>query len=94
MSELQELKEINKQLITFATTIKRVEVVLIGDEFNPKGLIHAVEEMREEIKETKDYIIQQKTGWSLGKWIVGTSLGAFLLSQIGELQHVIRQIFK
>lgn len=94
MSELQELRDINQQLTTFDATIKRVEAVLIGDEFNPKGLIHTVEEMKVEIRETKEYIIQQKTGWSLGKWIVGTSLGAFLLSQIGELQHVIRQIFK
>lgn len=94
MSELQELKEINKQLTTFAATIKRVEVVLIGDEFNHNGVVPTQEEMKREIKEIKEYIIQQKTGWSLGKWIIGTSLGAFLLTQIGELQHVIRQIFK
>ena len=94
MSELQELQEINKQLTTFAATIKRVEVVLIGDEFNHNGVVPTQEAMKAEIKEIKEYIIQQKTGWNLGKWIVGSSLGAFLLSQIGELQHFIRQIFK
>lgn len=94
MSEIRQLREMHTELLNLSENMKKIQTLLIGDEFNPKGLIHTQEEMRGEIKEIKEFIIQQKTGLSLGKWILGTSLGAFLLSQFTELQHIIKSIFK
>lgn len=94
MGELTELREMHEQLVGFAQTIKRVEIVLIGDEFNKNGIVQVQEQMRQELKEIKEYQIQQKTGISLGKWVIGTSLGAFLLSQFGALQHYIKDFIK
>ena len=94
MSEIRQLREMNEELINLSEGMKKIQTVLIGDEFNPKGLIHTQEEMRGEIKEIKEFIVQQKTGLSLGKWIIGTSLGAFLLSQFGALQHYIKDLLK
>lgn len=94
MSQIEQLKDMNEQLTHCIGAIKRIEIVLIGDEFNKNGIVQVQEKMQIELKEIKQYQIQQKTGISLGKWILGTSIGAFLLSQLNGLQFFIKNTIK
>jgi hypothetical protein len=53
-----------------------------------------IKELNEKVTDLQKFQLQQKTGWSLGKWLIGTSLGAFLLSQLTNLQHYIKDLFR
>ncbi len=78
----------------------------IGTELNPEsGFFNEMRTFKKETKteinainekvtELQKYQLQQKTGISLGKWLIGTSLGAFLLSQFGWLQTHIKDLFR
>lgn len=92
MTEKEQLQFLNNQMTECIGAIKRIQVVLIGDEFNPNGIVQAQEIIKKDIESIKQYQLQQKTGISLGKWVLGTSLGAFILSQFSHLQQWIRQL--
>lgn len=52
------------------------------------------ETLEEQVADLKKFQTQQQTGWSLGKWLAGTSLGIYLLSQLEHLQHFLEKLFR
>lgn len=93
MNEKEQLTFLNTQMSHCIGAIKRIESVIHGDEFNPKGMVHIQEEMKQEIEEIKQYQQKQKGGLNFGKWIIGTGLGAFLLLQFEQIQNFVKHIF-
>lgn len=53
-----------------------------------------IEDLSKEVGEIKTYQQQQRGGISVGKWLLGTSIGAYLLLQFENIQQVIKNIFK
>lgn len=94
MTEKEQLESINKQMTSCIKSIDRIEVLLIGDNFNKEGLIHKVEKINAKVDDMQYYQLQQKGGISVGKWIAGTTIGAYLLSQIEPLKDFIKHLFK
>lgn len=94
MSEKDQLETINKQMTSCIKSIERIEILLIGDNFNKEGLIHKVEKINAKVDDMQYYQLQQKGGISVGKWLLGTTVGAYLLMQIEHFQNIAKNLFK
>ena len=94
MTEKEELIQINTTMRHCVNAVERIETLLVGDKYNEEGLIHQVQKINKEVASIKEYQLQQKGGINFGKWILGTSLGAFLLLQFEQIQQFLKNIFK
>lgn len=94
MTEKEELIQINTTMKHCVRAVERIETLLVGDKFNEEGLIQQVQKINKEVQDIKTYQMQQRGGISVGKWLLGTSIGAYLLLQFENIQQVIKNIFK
>jgi len=94
MDEKKQLEYLNSQMTHCISAIKRIEVVLVGDDFNKEGMLQTQEKMKKKLEEIEQYHNQQKGGLSVGKWLMGTAVGVYLLGQMEQLQEFISKIFK
>lgn len=53
-----------------------------------------IKDLSKEVSEIKIYQQQQKGGLSVGKWLLGTTVGAYLLLQFEQFQNVFKNLFK
>lgn len=94
MTEKEQLTTLNNTMRNCVQAVERIETLLIGDKYNEEGLIHKVQKINDKIETIEQYQLQQRGGINLGKWIIGTSLGAFLITQFQEIQNIVKNIFK
>lgn len=103
---LNKAKQSMENIHDLIDGFKEFKKEFTGTEHNPEGGFFnemrsfkkhteaKFETIEEEIKGLKTFQTQQSTGWRLGKWLIGTSLGAYLLTQLEALQQIIKNIFK
>ncbi len=103
---LKRAKSSMENINEFFEAFKDFKKEFTGTEHNPNGGFFnemrdfksqtnsKLETIDKRLEEVEKFKIQQKTGWDLGKWLIGTSLGAYLITQLETLQHFIRNIFK
>lgn len=93
MQEKEQYQLLNSQMVHCINSVKKIEIALLGDEYN-EGLISQHKKLTAKIEQIEANQHQQRGGINVGKWLLGTTLGAYLLSQIEVLQNFVKGLFK
>lgn len=80
MSEREQLQQLNEGLRAVQTTVDRIEIALVGDEFNKNGLINRLESIEKKQRKFDN--------------VLYTILGVVTFGSYPFLKELITEYFK
>lgn len=80
MSEREQLQQLNEGLRAVQTTVDRIEIALVGDEFNKNGLINRLESIEKKQRKFDN--------------VLYTILGVVTFGSYPFLKELISEYFK